>query len=420
MSKTNLTEELNRIKNLMVYNNGDYKNPLNEFEVLNEVSPTTINKLRVDKKVTFKGGYWKMSSSPDLKSSLDVEISKIKTFLTSAKGKAYVVSVSVMAGESQLPNVDNESGGNRVNPKYLSEKRSQTIKTYITEQLKPLVTNKQLLSLPQFNVSINIGATKYVDNSLGFCPKAQLPAGDVQGYVCSSETFKPKKGTEEVPNWKKGKVDGGVYATVRKSFESEQYMRMVIELSEATDIKKCLDNMIINIDYTQTSKGHTCNSAVFKMSINDVVIKRDDGAEYASLNTANDEYDRKKNSCSSLYKKPDGKIGVNKFPGSEEGVGAACARYNRFVINSDLANMILGNSLFKKTSSGALKFELQATCLKDDWPAPDGKVGGCHDGVGDITIVNGNGQKSSYTAATPRKYQEKSTILTIDACGSKL
>ena len=99
------------------------KNILNQYGLLVEQNPApapapttnVTDTLVVDKKITFKGGYYSASYA-DFKTNLDPDLKTVQEFLTNGTGKAFIVKVRIGAGESRIPNTDNEKGGVRVDP----------------------------------------------------------------------------------------------------------------------------------------------------------------------------------------------------------------------------------------------------------------------------------------------------------------
>ena len=380
------------------------------------VAPTTS--LDVAKSVKFKGGYYSIANADaTLKKELDEEMEKIKNFLNKSTGKVNLVSVQITSSESQIPNTDRELGGKEVSPKYLAKKRSDTIQKYITEQLKSF--ENKLISIPVFDIKEPvIGRTSWVGQP--FCPKSQLKADDPEGRACAGKTFAPKDSSgKQIQNYLQGR--DSTYGTQKEAYETEQNMSVKLKLMDVANVQKCLTNMEIQVNYTQVGKGHTCNSAVFKISVNGVTLKRNDGAEYASLNNGSDKYDNNPNSCARLNQVKNDIKSATPILIASSSNDRACARYNKFILGSDLANEILGKSAFNVTSTGVPKMNLQATCLSDDfYDKPNNKWGGCHTGVGDIVITNGLGKKFEYQGATPRNFNQTVVLATLDACGAKI
>jgi len=358
------------------------KDILKQYDLLVEVAtvdPEPVSTLTIDKNVQFRGGYWSETYLPE---TLGPEIEKVKKYLSSGAGKIYLVSVTIESGESQLPNVDNENGGKAVPPLYLATKRNESIQNYITTQLQSFVDQKLLISLPKFQVAQpKIGATPFLGTP--FCPQGKT---DVQ------------QRNECVIKYRNGKTT--IYKTdYADKYLKEQYVRVILKLEELTGMKKCLDNMVIEVNYTDLSKKHVCNSAIYEISLNDVKLFRDDKKPYASLNN---NYNKAKN-----YP------GLDVYDNNSTSLGGK--RFNKFIITPEIASQILIQTIGK---NGAEKpsFILKAKCLNPfnnkDWN------GGCHKGVGNIVVTNGQKEVFNYISATPNDKDEVKNLATFNACGS--
>jgi hypothetical protein len=345
-------------------------------------------------------------------------MNKIKDFLNKATGKVYLVAVQISSGESQIPNTDREDGSKQVKPGYLSEKRSKTIQDYVTKTLASF--GNKLISVPSFDViAPKIGATTWLGQP--FCPKGSETANDPEARSCAGTSFKVPNASAGTLNYIAGRET--TYKAIADKYKSEQFMKVKMKLMDVANVQKCLTNMKIQVNYTDTSKGHTCNSAVYTISLNGVALKRDDGKDYASLNNGNDKYDNNPGTCAQLNRIK-GKPETGKpvmLNASKSGKDAACARYNQFTVKSDIIGQVLAKSAFNMTTAGVPKINIQATCLMDDfYDEPNNKWGGCHTGVGDIVVTNGNNQTFNYNGSTPRNLNQTTTLATIDPCGASV
>lgn len=382
------------------------KDILKQYGILSEQATDNTQPsktLEVDVRVTFKGGYYSETYA-DFKNTLDPELAKVTEFLKNGQGKAYMVSVMLGGGESRIPNTDNEKGGTRVEPGFLSKKRTATIQNYITKQLQSYVNQKLLLTLPSFKVvnpQGDVGGPKWIGQP--FCPSNKIPADDKQGYVCLSKTFDPGNG---IKNWFNGKQTD--YATQLNEYINAQYLRVKLKLEELTTIKECLDNMVIEINYTDLSKGHKCNSSVYEITLNDVPLTRDDGKKYASLNNA-----KRKDGTPDPY---------DNNPGTCTGSGntdKTCMRYNKFIVSPDLANKILSATIPNTKPGQTPKFRIGATCRNYNNESHHKWGNGCHEGAGDIKVTNGKGQIFNYQASTPTGKDQTAYMKDINACGKE-
>ena len=369
---------------------------LRQYNLLTEdVIP--VSSLNIDKNVNFAGGTY---SEPYLLKDLAPEMQRIKDYLTSSSGKSFIVSVQISSGESQIPNTDNEKKPSvRVEPLFLATNRNNVIQIYIKNQLQPFVNSKLLVEIPTFKVEDPVvGKTAWIGQP--FCPKSLIPSDDKQGYICAGSSFKPGNGTDGKPifNWVNGK--NTVYKTILDSYNKEQFVNVKIVLKELTVMKKCLDNMTIDVNYVGTD--HKCNSAIYEMYIKgnlnrtDTLLLRNDGKTYASIN----------NNFTSPFITATPKLG--DYDNDPKAVGGN--RYNRFIVTSEIASSLI--------SDGSSEFIISAKC-KNPYNNPD-HSGGCHDGVGNILVTNGNGVKFPYTLTTPKGKDEVKSLPAINACGEKL
>jgi hypothetical protein len=83
-------------------------------------------------------------------------------------------------------------------------------------------------------------------------------------------------------------------------------------------------------------------------------------------------------------------------------------RFNKFIITPEIASTLI--------SDGSTSFIISAKC-KNPYKNKEHN-GGCHDGIGNIMITNGNGEKFPYNSVTPKGKDEVKILLTIDACGN--
>jgi hypothetical protein len=347
---------------------------MRQYNLILEQDDQPREPLVIDKVVTFPAGYYSAKYLKDLAP----EVAKITQYLKSGKGGAFLVEVEMSSGESQIPNSDAETK----NPEgttqgWLAQQRQTTITQYITDQLQGFVTQKLLLSLPKFTINpIAIGETPWVGQTF------LQPNGEK--YVCTEK----EKLTGCVAKYRACKTS--TCKDLASKYASEQYIRVKLTLKELTSQKQCLDNMVIEVNYTKGN--HNCNSAVYKISINDILLKREDGQSFASLN--NDTVNTNKN--------------LNVYNNNPRQNGGP--RYNKFIVTPDIANQLL--------AGGVNSFKISATCWNPLNHRDPNWGMGCHEGVGDVVVTNGKGQKSSFVSSTPKGRNETKTLVTINACGS--
>lgn len=362
---------------------------------------TKKNELSVESKINFEGGYHSKKYA-NFSKNLDPLLSQIQNFIKQYKGDKFLISVLLSAGESKLPNTDSENSGDHLVVGELAQKRMTTIEEYVKKFFEPLIVSKDLVSLPSFTrKEIEIGGPDFVGQK--FCPKDKLPAGDSQGFECYKQSFNPSSDPNvKITNWYNGKESE--YSNLLTQYNDAQFLGVKIYVSNLSAMKKCIDNMEIELNYTDISKKHRCNSSVFKLFINGVQLKRIDGKDYASLNNAGDSYDNNRTE-SPCYD--------NSSP--------SCKRYNKFIISPELADQILSRGFPNLNVLGRPAFNITAQCI-NPLNITHSKWGdGCHEGVGDIVIKNGlDGEVYNYQAITPEVKNQRVRLVAIEACGTKI
>jgi hypothetical protein len=84
-------------------------------------------------------------------------------------------------------------------------------------------------------------------------------------------------------------------------------------------------------------------------------------------------------------------------------------RYNKFIVTSEIASSLI--------SDGSTSFIVSAKCKNPYGNTEHG--GGCHDGIGNILITNGNGVEFPYNLTTPKIKEQVTSLPAINACGEK-
>lgn len=237
--KISLNEQISRIKDLMVYNNGDYKNPLLEYELLNEAETDEVKEVKLN--AEFGSGKWKEKSMPkaEILAELDSAVKWLKDKSAQIKqsggiiaGQAKILTVQIVAGESKVPNYDGE-----VEPKValkegvLAERRAKTIQKFLTEYFNSLKNKGSIETVPIFEApKIEPGLTEW----------------------------DPAKGKDH------------------PDYRAEQFIKVLIKLSPPT---ACLQGLSIDVIYDKTPDGrfpcrggHQCNDAEFDVYLNQTKI----------------------------------------------------------------------------------------------------------------------------------------------------
>ena len=160
--------------------------------------------------------------------------------------------------------------------------------------------------------------------------------------------------------------------------------------------------MEIQVNYSDLSKQHTCNSAIYEIFLNGVKLNREDGKPYASLN----------NRGNTAYKYP----GLDKYDNDLNKVGGR--RLNRFFVTPEIASQILTSTISKLQTGQKPSFILSAKCINPFGVEDPQWKDGCHVGVGNIVVINGQKQRYDYVSATPDGKNQTKTLASFDACGS--
>lgn len=277
--KLTVTEELNRMIGLMIYENGDYKNPIiKEDEDVTETEVESGSKSFVEK-IDFAPGWYTLKDNQngvewDIPERLSEELLSTKQFLIN-NPTGYIVNVIIEAGESRIPNTDNttEGGGKRVEPKYLSKKREETIKNYIQSVFDTWKEEGILKTEPLIDVKEPIiGETPWVGQK--FCPDDEKREKDPEGYLC---TKKYKEGRD------------GIYSKLRDKYTDEQYVKVTIKITKKIEEPEPKEEPESDIPFTpecvtgleikiETGK-HGCNNAEFFLFANNTLIKNVEGGD---------------------------------------------------------------------------------------------------------------------------------------------
>jgi len=362
--------------------------------------------------VTFTGGRYLQQSANF--SQVVENFQKIKDFIKSVPtGK--IVEVVIEAGESQIPNTDNENGGTPVNPGILSAKRYDTISTYLTKQFTKWKDADPAFKKPEkfTKIPAKIGVTPWMSNnqvSVPFCPKEKIPADDKQGYVCTDEKFVPAPG---VLNWQQGK--NSVYKAWFDKYQKQQYVKVTFKVSEgsAPNVPTsgipnvgCLSGMRIEFNYDDVveksvdgagvSNVHCCSRGKFTVSANGIPLKRKDGKDHANINNHPEHKDAQEIQSDTRVQ-GQSSTGLKKTDRNPNGEGVCLPptmqgktvekdfklyglnnyRYNTFILDGATANKIVKDSAgkpgyLKITVAGIGSVHEQAARLLVY--SPDGKL----------------------------------------------
>lgn len=380
----------------LLINELEKKEILRQYGLLNEDSKKAENLLnKSDVRFVFEGGYHSEKAINDeIKKTMNALVSEIYSVIKNKPGGVFLTNVVLNSGESKIPNTDAEKGGIRVEPKYLARKRMATMKKFITDALAKI-------KLPTPKITINEpseGKTPFVNNKSGFCPQSKLSPSDPQGYACLDKLFNPGEG---IVNWNNGRTS--VYSEVLNAYKKEQFISASISVYDVSNMKKCLTGLSFQINYEgRNGEKHSCNNAVYEIMAGEVILPRDDGKLYASLDNKDSKFDNSPQS--NCAKSPDGVTIVDSSKDKR------CYRYNTFKITDELATKIITSSSIVNNSSNIL---ITAKCLSA--PNESWKYG-CHEGAGTIRINSNDGTSKVLDITTPTKQNMRTPLFAFNSC----
>lgn len=217
----------------------------------------------------------------------------------------------------------------------------------------------------------------------------------------------------------------------------------------------CSRNMKIRIYFDPKKHGntHTCNSAVFEVYVNDVLVNRDgDNKPYISLNNAGlfddagytfhkqeipdkSQSTPRKTIYKSVYspksKNPGGgrsnSITITdemfrSIPNIDKEVNIkfVCRNISKWIPSpSDLINTysdLPGEFFTASTVNGILYNGTQLTYKNGEWFHSSNWKFGCHQSVGSIEIINNEGKKVELDLRTPTEKDGVVTYKSLDPC----
>jgi hypothetical protein len=317
----------------------------------------------------YPSGKWKVSSLPqETQNTLNLEIKDIYEFISHNPGNYKLI---IDSSESKVPNDDNEDGKIRANefkiPGALAKARATDLKEYVDKKLYELYSQD--------------------GSPTGTAPVVEFGIVDKVGG----------------PDW------DGVNAADNK-YTQHQYTRVKAEFITTPSIvldPECFTNFKVQINYTPGD--HVCNDAVYKVYINDTLLYRDDGKNYASLNNKTQASWVNLSPTTNKYKSAQ----LDNSPGDTGG-----ARTNQFTIDQTLAKKLLEN--FEDGYVIAMECYFpngNENTADPDFPSGDGDHGGdCHKGIGTIVIVAPDGSTSTLNVRTPEKNGKIMYLAELDPC----
>ena len=418
--KLTITEELNRMKGLMVYENGTYKNPIIKEEN-GDTPPKFTEKIDFAPGwYTLKGSYTGKSGkswSWDIPATLQEDLEKVKEYLLK-NPKGYMLDITLEAGESQIPNTDNTGKkgkypNNKVGVGYLSEARLNTIENYI----KKILTNWEKEGFDVKNIKVK---RCYGEN----CGKSPQDAAGKTKWIgqeefCPIDTKDPYS-SKCFTAYKNGiKNKNPKIIDLQKKYTEEQYVRVTMGANkikggggQEEDIEPfteytggitpipvtegCLTGLKIKL----FTYSHSCNRAEFFIVANNTVLKNTSGGITHNGNDGSDS--GVLSDGTKLYAKSlnpgYGKIGTTKYgtDGDIEG-----ERFDDFIITSEQSKQII--SQMKNN-----KLVIYAICTTKS----------CHSTQVEATITHPKREKNVFG---PKKLRgDKNILAVLSPCGDAI
>jgi hypothetical protein len=202
-----------------------------QIEVKGQQKPVLSREI----KVNFKSGYH--SDKYLDKTVLNELVTAINSVINTAKDSLLEVFISVTAGESSIPNRDNERNPPAIiGVGELAKLRKQTIDTWLSQKISELLKNKGKV---------------YINNIPIVLPKIPW---DVTKFNQNPQQY-----------------------------YDEQFIYIKLDIYKTSKDLTCLNGMTIDINY-QKPGNHKCNNAIFQVFLNNVLINRNDGKPYGNLN----------------------------------------------------------------------------------------------------------------------------------------
>lgn len=198
----------------------------------------------------FASGFWSnRANSADNSTTIVTQVTnavqEVRNFLSNFF-IPQVTKVTVSAGESAVPNKDNEAPGSpRLNPGELAQRRSTTIQQLLTQQLQSLVSDGLVKQIPEIQVAQPVIGSATVKDS---------PAAIAEQFVSAT-------------------------IEVRGLVKCDFNLKVVVRYMPVDD---------------KNDKYHNCNNAQFTLLLNGVPITCDEtGTDIFSLNNYPDAGARK-------------------------------------------------------------------------------------------------------------------------------
>ena len=418
--KLTLTEELNRIKGLMVYENGDYINPIIKEEN-GDTPPKFTEKIDFAPGwYTLKGSYTGKSGkswSWDIPATLQEDLEKVKEYLLK-NPKGYMLDIILEAGESQIPNTDNTGKkgkypSNKVGVGYLSEARLNTIENYI----KKILTNWEKEGFDVTNIKVK---RCYGEN----CGKTPQDAAGKTKWIgqeefCPSDTKDPYS-SKCFTTYKNGiKNKNPKIIELQKKYTEEQYVRVTMGVNKTKggggqeeDIEPfteyiggitpipvtegCLTGLKIKL----FTYSHSCNIAEFFIVANNTVLKNTSGGITHNGNdgSSTGQLSDGTKLSAKVLNPGYGKIGTTKY-GTDGDIKGE--RYDEFIITSEQSKQIISQTKNNK-------LVIYAICTTKS----------CHSTQVEATITHPKREKNVF--GPKRLKGDKNILAVLSPCGDAI
>jgi hypothetical protein len=401
MKKSNLFEELQRMKSLMVYNTDDHKHKINEEKSLlkEDIDPNSGGTITINN--VYQAGFYTTKAIDQLtnktiKDQLDGELIKVKEFLKNHKDDSTIVSVKFTSQESAIPNTDNERAGFfnsiRLNVGQLSSARKYYIDEYIKSYFKNLkekgvISNSVDIPPVEYTFKKPVKLFKSADKkTTPWCVSTdtQIPKDDTQGYACTGGEFKVDGKPEN--NWKNNKK-AGLYKSHYKEFVKEQNSSIEITVKVVESAKEpepeetpketpkeipeekvtlTYDDDVTPIPVTEScaygltikmnTKKHECNNAEYFIFANEtLLINSEKGMTHNGSNGGSPKKLGGKKVHPAALNPGFGKLGTKKY-GTNGDIGNT--RFDTFQITSEQSKKIV-----EQSTDGTMK--IWAICAGD-------------------------------------------------------
>ena len=215
------------------------KGPAPTAKIEGYIDPLLGGSLKLQK-LFESGKYLVTSLGGDNKAVLDQELEDLFQF---SKSNPKNIKIKIKSSESQVPNNDNEGGNKDFKiVGSLARERGLTLRNYIEESLTEKINKDSTLK-----------------NKEDYKPLFDYTEQDIS--LVGDEKWDGKDANAD-------------------KYKKDQFVEVIVELIEKP--KDCVSNLIIDIAYI--GEGHCCNSTTFELYGNGVLLTRNDGKGYISLN----------------------------------------------------------------------------------------------------------------------------------------